>query len=195
MSTNPKVDAYFDAADRWREEMLKLRAIVLDSPLTEELKWRQPCYTLDGKNVVIISSFTDHCILGFFKGSLVEDPAGILVRPGTNTNAGRQMRFTSSEQIDAMSSTVAAYVDAAIAVERAGLRADPDHRPEIALPPELIAVFAEQPAAEAAWEALTPGRQRGYLLQFTGAKQSETRRRRIEKHLPRILEGKGLHDR
>lgn len=195
MSTNPKVDAWFDDADRWRAEMLELRAIVLDSPLTEELKWRQPCYTLDGKNVVIISSVTDHCVLGFFKGSLVEDPAGLLTRPGKNTNAGRQMRFDSSEQIKALRPTIAGYVDAAIAVERAGLRVDPDARPKIDLPPELTAVFGEQPALRTAWDALTPGRQRAYLLQFTGAKRSETRRRRIEKQIPRILDGKGLRDR
>ena len=195
MTTDSAIDEYFASATEWRREMERLREIVLSCPLTEELKWRQPCYTYDGGNVVIISAFNAYCVLGFFKGALLKDPEGILELPGENSFVGRQLRFTSMEQINELAPVITAYVAEAIDAERAGLTVDTSRRPELDPPEELVATFAERPDVKAAWDGLTPGRRRGYLLHFTGAKKSQTRTARIEKHVPRILEGKGMHDR
>jgi uncharacterized protein YdeI (YjbR/CyaY-like superfamily) len=195
MSRNPRLDAFFSGATRWREEMERLRAVVLGCPLTEELKWRQPCYTFGGSNVAIISAFNAYCVLGFFKGALLKDPEGILVPPGENSYVGRQIRFTDVAQVAELEPVVRAYLNEAIDVERAGLKVDTSKRPGLAPPDELVTTFSQRPEVKAAFEALTPGRQRAYLLHFTAAKKSATRTSRIEKYIPRILDGKGLRDR
>ena len=192
---NPNVDAFLAKAKKWRSEMVALRAIVLDRGLTEELKWRQPCYTVNGANVVIISGFKEYCALNLFKGALLNDPSGVLVRPGENTQSGRQIRFTSVEQIVEMEPILKAYLDEAIAVEQAGLQVEQKQTEDYPVPDELQSMLDELPEFKASFEALTPGRQRGYLLHFAAAKQSKTRTSRIEKHMQRIKEGKGLLDR
>ncbi|MDE1147803.1 MAG: YdeI family protein [Azospirillaceae bacterium] len=192
--TNPKVDAYLDQARKWREEFRALRAIALDCPMTEGFKWGNPCYTVDDANVVLIHGFKDYCALLFFKGALIPDPDGILVRQTENVQAARQMRFTSLGQITALADTVKAYIHQAIAVEQAGLEVDFKKTREFAVPEEFQARLDADSDLKAAFEALTPGRQRAYLLHFAAAKQSKTRVARIEKHLPRILAGKGLDD-
>lgn len=192
---NPKVDAFLSKAKKWREEMEMLREICLDSQLTEELKWGQPCYTFQGSNVTIIGAFKEHCALSFFKGALLKDPDGILVSPGENTRAVRMIKFTDVQQIAEMEPIVKAYINEAIEVERAGLKVDFKKDAEIPFPEELLAKLDENPALKAAFEALTPGRQRAYVLYFSSAKQSKTRVARIERHTPRILDGKGLNDR
>lgn len=191
--TNPDVDTFFKKAKRWRPEMERLRAIVLDRGLTEELKWHQPCYTDGKKNVVIVSSFKDYCVLAFFKGALLEDPEGILVPPGENSRHVRQARFTDVAEIDELEPVLKAYIDEAIQVEEVGLKVQP--ATELTLPEELEAKFHEDPDLKAAFEGLTPGRQRAYVIHFSGAKQSKTRRARIERCRERILAGKGLNDR
>jgi uncharacterized protein YdeI (YjbR/CyaY-like superfamily) len=192
---NPDVDTFLGKAKKWRSEMAALREIVLDSGLTEELKWRQPCYTLSGANVVIISAFKEYCALNLFKGALLKDPSGILVSPGENTQSGRQIRFTSVEQIVEMEPILKAYLDESIENEKAGLQVEMKKTEEYPVPDELQAKLDESPDFRAAFDALTPGRQRGYLLHFAAAKQSKTRTARIEKHMQRIMDGKGLLDR
>lgn len=191
---NPKVDAFFRKAGRWHEEMGKLRTIALDCGLTEELKWGKPCYTFEHKNVVIIAGFKEYCALMFFKGSLLQDTHGILVSPSENMQAGRQIRFTSVREITGMKSALKAYIHAAIEVERAGLSVRFKETSEFHIPVELSSRFRTAPGLKTAFEALTPGRQRAYLLYFSAAKQSSTRESRIEKCMPRILDGKGLND-
>lgn len=191
---NPGVDVFLSKAKKWQEEMEKLRAIVLDCQLIEELKWYQPCYTFQGNNVVIISAFKEYCILGFFKGSLLADVHGILVKPGENTQSGRQIRFTSAEEINRMEPTLKAYIYEAVEVEKAGLKVNYKKTEEYAVPEELQNKLDEMPALKTAFDALTPGRQRAYILHFSAPKQSKTRESRIEKYIPHILNGKGMND-
>jgi uncharacterized protein YdeI (YjbR/CyaY-like superfamily) len=193
--SNPAVEKFFNDAKTWRDEMRALRAIVRKLPLEEAFKWRQPCYTVNGGNVVIISGFKEYCALNLFKGALLHDPRGILVSPGENTQSGRQIRFTNVEQIVEMEPILNAYLDEAIAVEQAGLQVEQKQTEDYPVPDELQSMLDELPDFKAAFEALTPGRQRGYLLHFAAAKQSKTRTARIEKHMQRIKQGKGLLDR
>ncbi|OZC03947.1 YdeI/OmpD-associated family protein [Rubricoccus marinus] len=192
---NPEVDERLSRAAQWREEQLRLREICLDTPLLEEVKWRQPCYTLGGKNVVIVSAFKGHACLAFFKGVLLKDEHGLLHQAGEHTQSGRQMRFTSVEQIEDLEPIVRAYLAEAIEIERAGRTVELKKMREYAVPAELQEQLDADAAFRAAFEALTPGRQRGYFLHIGGAKQTATRSARVEKHRPRILAGKGIHDR
>jgi len=191
---NPKVDAYISKAKAWREEFEKLRAIILGCGLTEELKWGKPCYTFQESNVIIMYGLKESCAIAFFKGVLLKDPNGILIKPGENSQAGRWIKFTSVRQIVGMKSVVKAYIHEAIEAEKAGLKVEYKKNPE-PVPVELKNKMNETPALKSAFHALTPGRQRGYILYFSAAKQSKTRESRIEKCMPQILKGKGLHDR
>jgi uncharacterized protein YdeI (YjbR/CyaY-like superfamily) len=190
---NSKVDKSFRNATRWREEAEKLRAILLDCALTEETKWGKPCYTADGKNIVIIQRMKDFLALAFFKGALLKDPEGILELPGPNSREGRRIRFTGVQDVVAMEDTLKAYIREAVAAEKAGLKVSKPTKLDI--PEELRNRFDEDPALKDAFDALTPGRQRGYALYFSGAKQSRTRDARITKYRPKILDGKAFHDR
>jgi uncharacterized protein YdeI (YjbR/CyaY-like superfamily) len=191
--TNPKVDAYLKKTKKWQGEFERLRRIILLCPLIEELKWGKPCYTFQGRNVVIIQGFKESCALLFAKGSLLKDPKRILEKPGENTQAARRIRFTSVREIVKMETTLKAYLREAIEVEKAGLEVDFKKNPE-PIPEELQNKLDEIPALKAAFAALTPGRQRGYILYFSAAKQSKTRESRVEKCMQPILKGKGLND-
>jgi uncharacterized protein YdeI (YjbR/CyaY-like superfamily) len=191
---NPKVDWYFKKAKQWREELEKLRAILLACPLTEELKWGKPCYAFQGANIVIIQGFKAYCALLFFKGVLMKDPQGILVKTGENTVVGRQIRFTNVRDLARMEPTLKAYIQEAIEIEKAGLKANVPKDTELILPPEFKKRLEENSALNAAFKALTPGRQRAYNFYISGAKQSKTREARVEKCMPQILEGRGLNE-
>ena len=191
---NPKVGAFFRKAGKWHEEMEQLRTILHDCGLTEELKWGKPCYTFQNKNVVIIIGFKEYCALMFFKGALLQDADRILVAPSGNTQAGRQIRFTSVQDIVRMRSVLKTYVREAVEVERAGVKVSFKTTSEYAIPGEFREKLDALPALKTAFDALTPGRQRAYLLYFSAARQSKTRTSRIEKCMARILEGKGLDD-
>ncbi len=190
---NPKLDAYFDKLKQWKEEFRLLREIVLDCGLVEDFKWMHPCYTYEGKNIVLIHGFKEHCALLFHKGALLKDPHGILVRQTKNVQLARQIRFTGVEQIKKLRPVLKSYIEEAIEVEKAGLKWDPPEKAE-PVPEELKKKFEEVPGLKAAFEKLTPGRQRAYLLHFSSAKKSETRLARIEKYIPHILSGKGMND-
>ena len=192
---NPKVDAFVGRAKKWQEELKKLRTILLGCHLTEELKWGKPCYAFEGGNIAIITPMKETCALAFMKGALLKDPEGILVRPGENSQSGRWIKFTSVKEIGAMQSVLKAYIKEAIEIEKAGLEVKLKETSEFEVPEELTEMMKEDPSFKAAFEALTPGRQRGYLLFFNAPKQAKTRVSRIEKSLPRILDGKGVHDR
>jgi len=191
---NPKVDFFFHKAKQWQEEFEKLRMIVLECGLTEELKWGVPCYTFENSNIVLMHGFKEYCALLFHKGALLKDPVGILVQQTENVQAARQIRFTNVEEIDEMEHILKAYIQEAIEVEKAGLEVEFKETSEFKVPEEFQKKLDENPALKAAFEALTPGRQRGYLLYFSGAKQSKTREARIEKYMQHILDGKGLND-
>lgn len=192
--TNPKVDAYLKRNERWQAEMTALRALLLDCPLTEDLKWGVPCYTLDGKNVVLIHAFKEYCALLFHKGALMKDPDGVLIQQTDNVQSARQIRFASLDEIHRMQNLLRSYVHEAIDVEKAGLKVVHKTAAEFAMPEEFKAALAADDTLKSAFEALTPGRQRGYLLHFSSAKQSATRESRIEKCRPKIMAGKGLDD-
>ena len=191
---NPKVDFYFDKEKKWQEEIKKLRTIVLDCGLTEELKWGCPCYTFEHTNIVLINVFKDYCALLFFKGALLKDPNNILIQQTKNTQATRQIRFTSAREIVKMKAIVKAYIQQAIEVEKAGLKVSYKKTSEFAIPEEFQNKLDEVAALKTAFNALTPGRQRAYVLYFSAPKQSKTRESRIEKSMPKILIGKGLND-
>jgi len=191
---NPKVDAYIRESQAWQEEMEKLRTIVLDCQLTEELKWGVPCYTFQDRNIVLMHTFKEYCALLFFKGALLSDPDGILVTQTKNVQASRQIRFTSVRQIVALENVLRAYVYEAIGVERAGLKVNFKGTEEFIVAEEFQDKLDEIPALKTAFEALTPGRQRAYLLYFSAPKQASTRESRVEKCMPQILNGKGLND-
>ena len=197
---NPKVDFYFGKARKWQEEMLQLRTIVLDCGLTEELKWGVPCYTFSASagsqktNIVLIHAFKDYCAVLFHKGALLNDVKGILVQQTKNVQAARQLRFTNIIEIIDMKAIIKAYIHEAIEVEKAGLKVEFKKTSEFNMPEAFQIKLNQVPALKKAFYALTPGRQRGYLLYFSSAKQSKTREARIEKYLSQILKGKGLDD-
>ena len=189
---NPAVDEYLRKAPKWRQEMAKLREIILGCQLTEELKWGKPCYTFQESNVVIIQGFKEFCALLFAKGALLKDPHHLLKKPGENTQAARRIPFTSVREIK--ESILKAYIQEAVDVERSGRDVEYKKISEFTIPGELQNRFDKNRALKTAFQALTPGRQRGYLLYFSAAKQSKTREARVEKCVPRILKGKGLDD-
>jgi len=191
---NPKVDFYFDKEKKWQEEIKKLRTIVLDCGLTEELKWGCPCYTFEHTNIVLIHVFKDYCALLFFKGALLKDTEGILIQQTKNVQAARQIRFTSAAEITKMKSILKAYIFQAIEVEKAGLKVKLKKATEYSVPEEFKKRLDKNAALKSAFKALTPGRQRGYLLYFSQPKQSKTRESRVEKSIKPILNGKGLND-
>ena len=191
---NPKVDKYLDKAKKWKEESKKLRNIILDSPLTEELKWGKPCYSFQDSNIVIIQGFKNYCALLFCKGALLKDAKGILIQQTENVQAARQIRFTNVREIAEMESILKAYVHEAIEAEKAGLKVSYKKTSEFKIPEEFQNKLDENPALKAAFNDLTPGRQREYLLYFSAAKQSKTREARVEKCMKQILRGKGLDD-
>ena len=190
---NPKVDVYLSLNEPWREETKKLRAIALGCGLTEELKWNKPCYMFRDSNVVIIQGFKEYCALMFCKGALLKDAQHILKKPGVHTQAARQIRFTQVREIREMESIVKAYIREAIAAEKAGLEVQFKKDPE-PVPKELQKKLDDSPALKTAFAALTPGRQRGYILHFSAAKQSKTRDARIEKYRQKILSGRGFFE-
>jgi uncharacterized protein YdeI (YjbR/CyaY-like superfamily) len=187
------LDSYFDNLATWRQESLRLRSILRGFLLKEEMKWNQPCYTSAGKNIAIISGFKEYCVLGFFKGALMADPHGILVAPGA-VQAARQIRFTSLRGITSQEAVLKTYIAEAIAVEKAGLKVELKSHSEYAMPIELKKRLDAMPRLKKAFQALTPGRQRGYMLHIAAPKQAKTRESRVEKCMDRILEGKGLND-
>jgi uncharacterized protein YdeI (YjbR/CyaY-like superfamily) len=191
--TNPKVDWFFNKG-QWQEEFEKLRMIVLDCGLTEELKWGCPCYTFQKRNIVLMHGFKEYCALLFFKGALLKDAKGILIQQTENVQAARQIRFTNVREIIKLKTIVKAYIKEAIEVEKAGVKVNLKKTAEFKMPGEFQNRLNESPALKRAFAALTPGRQRGYLLHFSAAKQSKTRQARIEKAMPQILTGKGLND-
>ena len=192
--THPKVDVFLHKSTKWRNEFSKLRTIILDLPLTEELKWGKPCYTFQNANIVLIHGFKEYCALLFFKGSLLHDPNGILIQQTENVQAARQIRFTNVRQIVGMEPVLKAYIHEAIEVEKAGLKVALKKSSEFTIPGELQKKLDAIPALKSAFDALTPGRQRGYILYFSAPKQSKTRESRIGKCIPQILNGKGLND-
>lgn len=193
VAASTTVDAYIARSQRWPEEMADLRAILLRCGLTEEIKWAKPCFGRDGSNVVILQEMKDHLALMFFKGALLDDPEGVLEDQGPNSRSARRIRFTTVEDVARLAQTVEAYVDQALDVEEAGLEVGP--APEPTWVEELADRLDGDPAFKAAFEALTPGRQREYNLHFSGAKKAETRQARVDKHAERILAGKGFRDR
>lgn len=192
---NPRVDrVFFSKPLKWQAELEQLREILLDCGLTEELKWEQPCYTFEKNNIAIIGELKDCCILSFFKGALLNDAKGILTKPGENTQAGRVIRFTDIQKIVELQSVLEAYIYEAVEIEKAGLKVDFKSISEHTIPEEFQNKLNENLNLKTAFEALTPGRQRAYLLHFSQPKQSKTRESRIEKCAPQILDGKGLYD-
>jgi uncharacterized protein YdeI (YjbR/CyaY-like superfamily) len=191
---NPGVDWFFTKATKWQEEYEILRMLVLDCGLTEELKWGCPCYTLEKSNIVLIHGFKEYCALLFMKGALLKDARKILVQQTENVQASRQIRFTSVQQINKMQPVLKTYIKEAIKLEKAGLKVELKSTKEFNIPKEFQNVLEDMPELKTAFEKLTPGRQRGYLLYFSAPKQSKTRETRIEKYLEKILQGKGLDD-
>ena len=191
---NPKVDFYFNKASKWQAEYEQLRKIVLDCKLTEELKWGCPCYSFEGGNIVLIHGFKDYCALLFFKGTLLKDANKILIQQTENVQAARQIRFTNLKEIVKLKATLKAYINEAIAIEKSGLKVELKKTTEFKMPEEFAHVLNEMLDVKKAFEALTPGRQRAYLLHFSAPKQSKTREARIEKCMSKILKGKGLDD-
>src|SRR5437764_738518 len=191
---NPKVDQYLRRAKKWQKEMEKLRRISLGCGLTEELKWGKPCYTFQNSNIVLIHGFKDYCAVLFMKGSLLKDAKGILVQQTKNVQAARQIRFTNVREIVEMEPVLKAYIKEAIEVEKAGLEVNYKKTSEFVIPEEFQNGLDESPALKTAFAALTPGRQRGYILYFSAAKQPKTREARVEKCVQQILDGKGLND-
>jgi uncharacterized protein YdeI (YjbR/CyaY-like superfamily) len=191
---NPKVDFFFNKAKTWQKEFEKLRTIVLECGLTEELKWGQACYSFENKNVVLIHGFKEYCALLFFKGTLLDDSYGILVQQTKNVQVTRQIRFTNLQEIVKMKTILKAYIYEAIEVEKAGLKVKLKKTAEFEMPEEFQKKLNKNAELKKAFKKLTPGRQRAYLLYFSAAKQSKTRESRIEKYIKPILNGKGLND-
>ncbi|MFP7737029.1 YdeI/OmpD-associated family protein [Priestia aryabhattai] len=191
---NPKINEFLSKAKKWKEEYEMLRNIVLDCELTEEFKWMNPCYTFEKKNIVLIHGFKEYCALLFPKGALLQDSHGVLIQQTENVQGARQIRFTNVQEIVEMEAILKAYIYEAIEVEKAGLKVKVKKPEELIIPEELQHKFDEIPALKTAFEALTPGRQRAYILYFSTAKQSKTRESRIEKYTENILNGKGLND-
>ena len=192
--TNPKVDWFFDKATQWQKEYEKLRMIILECGLTEELKWGCPCYQFEKRNIVLIHGFKEYCALLFFKGALLADANGLLIQQTENVQSARQIRFTSARQIVKMEGILKAYVYEAIEVERAGLQMKYKKTKDFKVPEEFQSKLNKMPALKTAFDKLTPGRQKAYIFYFSQAKQSKTRAARVEKYLKQILNGKGLDD-
>lgn len=191
---NPKVDFYFNKAKKWQEEIKRLRTIVLDCGLTEELKWGVPCYAHQKSNIVLIHTFKEYCALLFFKGALLKDPQGILIQQTENVQAARQIRFTTTGEIVKKARILKSYIYEAVEVEKAGLKVELKKTKEFTISEEFQSKLDKMPALKTAFKSLTPGRQRAYLLYFSAAKQSKTREGRVEKSIQQILKGKGLDD-
>ena len=191
---NPKVDWFFYKDTQWQKEYQKLRTIILNCGLVEELKWGCPCYTFEKRNIVLIHGFKEYCAVLFFKGALLSDANGILIQQTKNVQSARQVRFTNLREIVKMEKILKAYIYEAIEVERAGLRIKLKKTEEFTIPEELQKKLDKKPALKKAFSALTPGRQRGYIFYFSQPKQSKTRESRIEKYIPQILDGRGLND-
>jgi uncharacterized protein YdeI (YjbR/CyaY-like superfamily) len=191
---NPKVDFFFSKAKMWQEEFEKLRMIILDCGLTEELKWGVPCYTFQKSNIVLIHGFKEYCAILFVKGTLLHDVHGLLIQQTENVQAARQIRFTNVLEIVEMEPILKAYIHEAIEVEKAGLKVNYKKPTEFIIPEEFINKLEEVPGLQDAFDALTPGRQRAYILSFSAPKQSKTRESRVEKCMQQILNGKGLND-
>jgi uncharacterized protein YdeI (YjbR/CyaY-like superfamily) len=191
---NPKVDAFIERASRWQEEFRELRRIVLDCDLTEELKWGVPCYTVEDRNVVLIHGFKEYCAILFVKGALLQDPSGLLIIQTENVQSARQVRFTNADEIVELEPILKHYIREAIEVEKSGRKVQLKKSSEFAVAAEFQKKLDEDPALKTAFETLTPGRQRAYLLFFSAPKQSKTREARVEKCIPQILAGKGLND-
>lgn len=191
---HPKVDEFIATTTRWQKEIIKLRAIVLDCGLTEELKWKQPCYTYNNSNVLIVSSFKDYCFISFLKGVLLQDTHNLLVSPGKNSQSVRFIKFNTVQEIIKLEPTIKAYIYEALEVEKAGLKVNLNKSSDLELVEELQRKLKEKPQLKTAFEALTPGRQRAYNIYFSAAQQAKTRESRIEKYIPRILDGKGIND-
>jgi uncharacterized protein YdeI (YjbR/CyaY-like superfamily) len=191
---NPKVDAFLEQSGEWREAFTELRAIITRCDVTEELKWGQPCYTHKNANIVLMHGFKDYCAVLFVKGALLKDPAGVLIQQTEKVQAGRQIRFTDARQVVDMHNVLTAYIEEAIAAEKAGLKIQHKTTAEFEVAEEFQAALDGDAALKTAFAALTPGRQRAYLLHFSAPKQSKTRAARVEKCAPQILDGKGLDD-
>lgn len=205
---NPKIDIYLDKGcmrcslgdtpqckvKKWPEELTNLRRIVLDCGLTEELKWGVPCYTFQKNNIVLISAFKEYCVLSFFKGALLKDTNKILIKPGDNTQSARSIRFINLQEVIGIETVLKSYIQEAIEIEKSGLKVEFKKVEEFPIPEEFQSKLDNLPALKASFEALTPGRQRAYLLHFSAPKQSKTRESRIEKCIQQILDGKGLND-
>jgi len=191
---NPNVDTFIANAKNWQQELTKLRAILLDSQLTEDFKWSQPCYTLDGKNVIVLGPMKDSCAFAFFKGALLKDPHGVLTQPGKHSQSTRWIKFTSVREITEMKSILKAYIREAIQIEKSGLKVKLKKTSDLKIPEELQLMLDDFPDFKKAFEALTPGRQRAYIYHFSAPKQSKTREARVRKFMPHILKGKGILD-
>jgi uncharacterized protein YdeI (YjbR/CyaY-like superfamily) len=192
--TNPNVDWFFDKAENWEAATRKMRAIALDCGLEEVLKWGCPCYARDGVNIVLIHHFNGYCAYLFFKGALMKDPKKLLIQQTKNVQAARQIRFTTAKEVDKLKPALKAYIMQAVEVEQSGAKVAFKSAAEFEVAPEFQARLDGDPALKKAFAALTPGRRKGYLLHFAGAKQSKTREERIDKNLPRIMDGMGLND-
>jgi len=193
-ATNPKVDFYFSKDGNWQKEIQQLRKIALDCGLAEELKWGNPCYTFQKSNIVLIHVFKEYCAFLFFKGALLKDDSGILIQQTENVQSARQIRFTNTKEITKMAPALKAYIYEAIEVEKAGLKVPLKKTTEYHVPEEFQKKLDKSKALKTAFNALTPGRQRAYLLHFSSPKQSATRESRVEKSIPQILKGKGIND-
>ncbi len=191
---NPKINDFFEDLTKWKEELMVLRTFVLDCLLHEEVKWGVPCYTHNGKNIVLIHGFKDYFAILFMKGALLYDSEKILIQQTENVQSGRQIRFSSMKDLITQEATIKAYILEAIEVEKAGLKIDHKKKEEYNVPEELTDKFEQEPSFKAAFEALTPGRQKGYLLHFSGSNNAKTRITRIEKYTSKILDGKGMTD-
>jgi len=193
-ATNPRVDWFFDKDMKWQTEYEKLRMIILDCGLTEALKWGCPCYTFENRNIILIHGFKEYCAVLFFKGALLNDPEAILIQQTKNVQSARQVRFTNVREIVKMERILKAYIYEAIEVERAGLQVKYKKATDFKIPEEFQQKLDKMPALKKAFDALTPGRQKGYIFYFSQAKQSKTRAARVERYLKQILNGKGLED-
>jgi uncharacterized protein YdeI (YjbR/CyaY-like superfamily) len=191
---NPEVDFFFNQAKKWKEEFEKLRTIILDCGLTEELKWGVPCYTFEKRNIVLIHGFKEYCALLFFKGALLKDPNGILIQQTEKVQAARQIRFTSVREIVKIKTILKAYIKESIEAEKSGLKVNFKKTTDFKIPEEFQNKLNKTPALKTAFNALTPGRQKAYIFYFSQPKQSKTRASRVEKHMQQILKGKGLND-
>lgn len=191
---NSKVDEYVNKAEKWQDEIKKLREIILSSGLVEEYKWNQPSYTFDNSVLVMIAPFKSNCAISFFKGALLKDTYNILVKPGENSQSARLIKFTDVQQIIDVEHIIKEYISEAIEAEKQGLKIDFKDKKELVIPDELEDIMKEMPALKQAFESLTPGRQRAYILYFSAPKHSKTKVARIEKYIDHILDGKGMHD-